>query len=127
MTPSRRRKRDSSSASGGRLDLRGARPGGGKTQSMPALTQLEQGERLLQRTLRRRQVTQLRALAISEGGRGPVAGTPVRALGEFSLAGDEFSPSGEAVWNDMTGTTQGQTKLPACSGQYSFWMMDLVG
>lgn len=115
MTPSRRRKRESSSASGGRLDLRGARPGGGNTQSIPALTQLEQGERLLQRTFRRRQVTQLRALAISAAGRGAVAGTPERALfGECSLAGEEFSPSGEAEWNDMT--TQGKTKLPAFFG-----------
>jgi hypothetical protein len=114
ITPSSRRKRDNSSASGGRLDLRGARPGGGKMQSTPALTQLEQGERLLQRTFRRRQVTQLRALAISETGRGAVASTPERALfGEFSLAEGEFSPpSGEAEWNDMT-THRGRPKLPA--------------
>lgn len=86
ITPSRRRRRERSSASGGRLDLRGARPGGGKTQSTFALTQLEQGDRLLQRTLRRRQVTQLRELAESRDGRGAVAGaaegTP---FGELSL------------------------------------------
>lgn len=82
--------------SGGRFDLRGARPGGGKMQSVPALTQLEQGERLLQRTLRRRQVTQLRELA-SGPGRGAVGAW--RAFGELSLAEEAFTPSGEAEWN----------------------------
>lgn len=107
ITPSRRRSRESSSASGGRFDLRGARPGGGKTHSIPALTQFEQGERLLQRTLRRRQVTQLRELelAVSAGaGRGAgVADTPGSAVfGELSLAiGEWFTPSGEVELNDM--------------------------
>lgn len=94
MTPSNLRKRESSSASGGRLDFRGARPGGGKIQSIPALTQLEHGVRLLQRTLRRRQVTQLRELA-SGGGRGAVADSGT-AVGEFSLVGERCNPSGDA-------------------------------
>lgn len=51
------------------------------------LTQFEHGERLLQRTLRRRQVTQLRELESSGGGRGWVADTAGCALfGELSLA-----------------------------------------
>lgn len=101
MTPSKRRKRDNNSASGGRLDLRGARPGGGKMQSTFALTQFEHGERLLQRTLRRRQVTQLRELERSGFGRGKVADAPGRALfGELSLE-EGCAPSGEAEWNDM--------------------------
>lgn len=90
---------------------------------MPALTQLEQGERLLQRTLRRRQVTQLRALAISEAGRGAVTDTPVSALGEFSLAGDEFSPSREAVWNDMT-QHRSRPSYPHVLGSAAFGSLD---
>lgn len=63
-------------------------------QSVPALIQLEQGDRLLQRTLRRRQVIQLRELA-SGAARGAVGAW--RALGELSLAvGEAFNPSGEA-------------------------------
>lgn len=105
MTPSRRRRRDKSSESGGRLDLRGARPGGGKTQSMPARTQFEHGDRLLHRTFRRRQVIQLRALGISGAGWGAVAGRPARVpVGECPLAEEEFGPSGEAEGNDMTAT-----------------------
>jgi hypothetical protein len=95
MTPSSLRRRERSSASGGRLDFLGARPGGGKIQSIPALVQLEHGVRLLQRTLRRRQVTQLREL--SEGGRGAVAETG-SAVGELSLVGDRCTPSGDAEW-----------------------------
>lgn len=85
MTPSRRRSRESSSASGGRFDFRGARPGGGKTQSMPAFVQFEHGDRLLHRTLRRRQVTQLRELEVGS--------TVVRVfkIGELSLSGERFS------------------------------------
>lgn len=70
-------------------------------QSMLALTQLEHGERLLQRTLRRRQVTQLRELERSGFGRGKVAGASGRALfGELSPE-ERCAPSGDAEWNDM--------------------------
>lgn len=100
--------------SGGRFDLRGARPGGGKIQSIPALTQFEQGVRLLQRTLRRRQVIQLRELelefelelesVVSVGAeRAGVADTPGSAMfGEVALAvRDGFTPSAEIELNDM--------------------------
>ena len=52
----------SNSASGGLRLLRGARPGPGKTHSMPALVQLLHGSCLLHLTFRRRHVTQLRGL-----------------------------------------------------------------
>lgn len=99
ITPSKRRRRERSSVSGGRLDLRGARPGGGNTHSILALTQFEHGERLLQRTFRRRQVTQLREVAESGGGRG-AAGTDCWTFGELSLE-EWVNPSGDAEWKDM--------------------------
>ncbi len=61
-TPSSFFNRASNSASGGFLDLRGARPGPGKTHSMPALTQFEHGLCLLHLTFLRRHVTQERGL-----------------------------------------------------------------
>lgn len=68
-TPSRRLSLSRSSASGGFLLLRGARPGPGKTQSIFARTQFEHGFFLSHFTLRRRQVTHDRGL-----GDGPPAG-----------------------------------------------------
>lgn len=83
-------------------------------QSILALTQFEHGVRLLQRTLRRRQVTQLRELERSGFGRGKVADAPGRALfGELSL--EEGCASGDAEWNDMI---QGKPHiLQACHSQ----------
>ena len=51
ITPSKCRKRERSSVSGGRLDFLGARPGGGNTHSMPDLAQLEQGDVPLEEAL----------------------------------------------------------------------------
>lgn len=61
-------------------DFRGARPGPGKIQSIPARTQLAQGDSLLHRTFRRRQVTQLRGFrrgdtkVVVEGGTAEAVG-----------------------------------------------------
>lgn len=104
ITPSRRLSRESSSASCGRFDLRGARPGGGKTHSIPALMQFEQGDRLLHRTFLRRHVTQLRELDESATNGGAVV-DEVGALGlviwGLLLAVRERFSSEEADGNDM--------------------------
>lgn len=71
-TPSNRLNRSSSSASGGFLLLRGARPGPGKTQSILARTQLEHGFFLSHLTLRRRQVTQDRGLGVGPAEEDPL-------------------------------------------------------